>query len=76
MTEIRFYKEDEQELKPGWRFFHGVISIENREFEFILINQLLSDGGKESCASEISWIDKTPENSKGFERLIIEQSRK
>ena len=76
MTEIRFYKEEEQELNPGWRFFHGVVCIGNSEFEFTLINQLKSDGGKESCAREITWIDKTPENSKELEELIIEQSRK
>ncbi len=76
MTEIRFYKEDEQELKPGWKYFHGIVSIGNREFEFTLINQLKSDGEKESCAREITWIDKTPDNSKEFEKLIVEQSRK
>ena len=76
MTEIYFYKEDEQELSPGWRFFHGVVCIGNSEFEFTLIKQLKSDGKKESCAREITWIDKTPENSKELEELIIEQSRK
>lgn len=76
MIEIRFYKEDEQELSPGWKFFHGVVNTGNREFEFTLINQLKSDGEKESCAREITWIDKTPENSKELEELIIEQSRK
>ena len=76
MTEIHFYKEDEQELSPCWRFFHGVVSIGNREFEFTLINQIKSDGVKESCAFEITWIDKTPENIKELEILIVEQSRK
>lgn len=76
MIGIRFYKEDEQELRPGWRFFHGVVSIGNKEFEFTLISQPKKDGGRESCASEIRWIDKVPENSEELELLIIEQSRK
>ncbi len=76
MTEIRFYKEDEQELKPGWRFFHGVVCIGNSEFEFILISPKKHDVGEESHESEITWIDKIPENIEELEILIVEQSRK
>ena len=76
MIEIRFYKEDEQELSPCWRFFHGVVNIGNREFEFILISPNKHDVGEESRESEITWIDKIPENSEELELLIVEQSKK
>ena len=76
MTEIRFYKEDEQELNPGWRFFHGVVCIGNSEFEFTLIIQIENVKGKESFRGETTWIDKTPENSNELEMFIVEQSRK
>lgn len=76
MAEIRFYKEDEQELNPGWRFFHGVVSIGNSEFEFALIRPINIDKGMESSSCETTWIDKTPENSKELEMLIVQQSRK
>ena len=68
---IKFFEEqDSQRTGSGWDFFYGVAIVNDKEFEFSLLEMNTNVGGQNTSATEITWVNDTPNESSKLEKLI------
>lgn len=71
---ITFNKEESDErTNNGWNWFYGTVKIEDKEFDFSLCEMNTKVGGQNTSATEITWVNGEPENSKEIETTIEEK---
>lgn len=74
---ITFNKEESDERSgSGWNFFYGTAKIEDKEYGFSLLEMNTKVGGQNTTATEVTWIDETPNNNLQVEREIEQQLEK
>ena len=70
-TIIEFNKEDSDErTENGWNWFYGNVKQGDKEFEFSLCEMNTKVGGQNTTATEITWVNGEPDNSKRVEIMI------
>lgn len=68
---IFFDKEESDERTDnGWNWFYGKLRIDGKVFPFSLCEMNTDVGGQNTTATEITWVEGTPENSKQIETEI------
>lgn len=71
MITIIFNKEEsDQRTEHGWNWFYGTAKVNDKEFEFSLVEMNTKVGGQNTTATEITWVDETPEGSSEIESQI------
>lgn len=71
MIKIKFDKEDSDErTSSGWNWFYGTAEVNGKEFNFSLLEMNTKVGGQNTTATEITWVDETPEGSSEIESQI------
>lgn len=71
---IKFDKDDSNErTSNGWNWFYGTATINGKDHDFSLCEMNTKVGGQNTTATEITWIDETPENATEIETFIEEK---
>jgi hypothetical protein len=70
--EISFNKEDSDErISQGWNWFYGTMKLVDKEFDFSLCEMNTKVGGQNTTATEITWVNETPNGHENIERMIV-----
>ena len=68
---ITFNKEEsDKRTDNGWNWFYGTVSDKGKDYPFTLLEMNTKVGGQNTAATEITWVEETPENSYDAETLI------
>jgi len=71
---IAFDKEEsDKRTNRGWNWFYGTVSEKGKDYPFTLVEMNTSVGGQHTVATEITWVEETPQNSKKLEKQIEEK---
>jgi hypothetical protein len=69
---LSFNKEDSDErTDSGWNWFYGSVQIKDKTYPFSLVEMNTNVGGENTTATEITWTEEIPENSKTIEKAVV-----